>query len=44
MKTATKKIIVAAIAFGFLLGMSSCDKHTCPTYSKTELKQGGAKA
>ncbi len=39
MKTTMKKIVIAAVAFGFILGISSCEKHTCPTYSKTEVKQ-----
>lgn len=37
MKTTFKKIVVAAVALGFF-ALSSCDKHTCPTYSKIEVK------
>jgi hypothetical protein len=44
MKTTMKKIIIAAVAIGFLFGISSCDKHTCPTYSKAEVKTTEAKA
>ncbi len=44
MKTALKKMIVAAVAISFVLGISSCEKHTCPTYSQTETHQAPAKA
>jgi hypothetical protein len=44
MKSTLKTIIIAAVALGFMFGMSSCDKHTCPTYSKTEAKQTEARA
>lgn len=36
---ATKKIIMLAVAFGFLFAVSSCNKNTCPTYSKADDKQ-----
>lgn len=35
---AMKKIIIATVAAGFLFMISSCEKHTCPTYSKAEVK------
>lgn len=44
MKTALKKMIVAAVAIGFVLGISSCEKHTCPTYSQNTSQQAPAKA
>ena len=44
MKTTMKKIVIAAVAIGFVCGISSCEKHTCPTYSKTETKQAEARA
>ncbi|MDB5281711.1 MAG: hypothetical protein JWO06_786 [Bacteroidota bacterium] len=44
MKTTMKRIIIATVAVGFILGISSCDKHTCPTYSKAEVKQTEVKA
>jgi len=44
MQNTIKKIIIASVAIGFLFGVSSCDKHTCPTYSKTEVKQAETKA
>jgi len=34
MKT-MKNLLLAAIALGFVAATSSCNKHTCPTYSKT---------
>ncbi len=36
MKT-MKKIVLAAVAIGFI-ALSSCEKHTCPTYSKSVVK------
>lgn len=33
MKT-MKNLIIAFIALGFIAATSSCNKHTCPTYSK----------
>ncbi|MBS1594882.1 MAG: hypothetical protein JSS76_01920 [Bacteroidetes bacterium] len=35
--TATKKnITIAILAFAFMcVALASCDRHTCPTYSKT---------
>jgi hypothetical protein len=36
---AIKKITMVAVAFGFLFAVSSCNKHTCPTYSKAEVKK-----
>jgi hypothetical protein len=44
MKSTMKKIVIAAVAVGFVFGISSCEKHTCPTYSKAEVKQVDAKA
>lgn len=44
MKTTMRKIVIAAVAFGFVLGISSCEKHTCPTYSKAETKQADTRA
>ena len=44
MKTTMKKIVIAAVAAGFMLGISSCEKHTCPTYSKAESTQTAPKA
>jgi hypothetical protein len=44
MKTTMKKIIIAVVAVGFVFGISSCEKHTCPTYSKVEAKHVDAKA
>ncbi len=44
MKTTMKKFVIAAVAFGFVLGISSCEKHTCPTYSKVEAKQADTRA
>ena len=44
MKTTMKKIVIAAVAVGFVFGISSCEKHTCPTYSKAETKQVDSKA
>ncbi len=41
MKTTFKKIVVAAVAVGFF-ALSSCDKHTCPTYSKIEVKHNNS--
>ncbi|HRG88189.1 MAG TPA: hypothetical protein PLW44_04155 [Chitinophagales bacterium] len=37
MKSAFKKIVLAAAVIGFF-ALSSCEKHTCPTYSKIEVK------
>jgi hypothetical protein len=34
MKT-MKNLVLAVIVFGFVAATSSCNKHTCPTYSKT---------
>lgn len=31
-----KKSIVAIVAVAFVLAASSCNKHTCPTYSQAE--------
>lgn len=39
-----KKLTLAAVAFGFLFAVSSCNKHTCPTYSKADVKQTEVKA
>jgi hypothetical protein len=35
--TATKRnLTIAMIAFAFMcVALASCDRHTCPTYSKT---------
>ena len=44
MKSTMQKIIIAIVAVGFILGVSSCDKHTCPTYSKANTTQVGIKA
>jgi hypothetical protein len=44
MKTALKKVIIAAVALGFVFGISSCEKHTCPTYSQNETHHLPAKA
>ncbi len=43
MKTNMKKIIIAAVAVGFL-ALSACSNHTCPTYSKTNVKHTEVKA
>ena len=43
MKTNMKKIIIAVTAVGFF-ALSSCDKHTCPTYSKADVKHTEVKA
>lgn len=37
MKTIMKKMVLAAVAIGFI-ALSSCEKHTCPTYSKNVVK------
>lgn len=37
MKTILKKIVIATVAVGFI-ALSSCEKHTCPTYSKAVVK------
>ncbi len=37
MKTIMKKIVIAAVAIGYI-ALSSCEKHTCPTYSKNVVK------
>ncbi|HLP20234.1 MAG TPA: hypothetical protein VK174_08035 [Chitinophagales bacterium] len=42
MKSTFKKIVVAAAAFG-VFALSSCEKHTCPTYSKIEVKHNSAR-
>ncbi len=42
MKTTIKKIVIATVAIGFF-ALSSCDKHTCPTYSKNEVKHNSAR-
>ncbi len=39
-----KKSIVVAVAFGFLLIVSSCNRHTCPTYSKADIQKTEVKA
>lgn len=39
-----KRLVIALVAFGFLAGVSSCEKHTCPTYSKAEVKQTETRA
>jgi len=44
MKITMKKIVIAAVAVGFIFGISSCEKHTCPTYSKAETKQADTRA
>jgi hypothetical protein len=36
---AIKKITMVAVAFGFLFAVSSCNKHTCPTYSKADVQK-----
>ena len=43
MKTTIKKIIIATVAIGFI-ALQSCEKHTCPTYSKIEVKHSGTRA
>lgn len=43
MKTITKSFIVAAVA-GLVLGLASCSKHTCPTYSKADTQKTEVKA
>ncbi len=43
MKTTLKKLIIAMVAVGFF-ALSSCEKHTCPTYSKIEVKHSGTRA
>ncbi len=42
MKTTIRKIVIATVAIGFF-ALSSCEKHTCPTYSKIEVKQDKAR-
>ncbi|MES2620805.1 MAG: hypothetical protein V4615_08130 [Bacteroidota bacterium] len=37
MKTIMKKMIIAVVAVGFV-ALSSCNKNTCPTYSKSNVK------
>jgi hypothetical protein len=38
-----KKFVLATVAIGFL-ALSSCEKHTCPTYSKAaETKTNSAR-
>ena len=44
MKTTMKRIVIAVVAIGFVFGISSCEKHTCPTYSKAEAKQVDTRA
>ena len=35
MKATKKNISIALIAFAFMcVALASCDRHTCPTYSK----------
>jgi hypothetical protein len=43
MKTTMRKIVIAAVAIGFV-ALTSCEKHTCPTYSKGNVKQTEVKA
>lgn len=43
MKTTFKKLVIATVAVGFF-ALSSCEKHTCPTYSKIEVKHSGVRA
>jgi hypothetical protein len=44
MKNTMKRFVLAIVAAGFLFGVSSCEKHTCPTYSKAEAKQTEGRA
>ncbi|MFN8323565.1 MAG: hypothetical protein U0T74_12965 [Chitinophagales bacterium] len=37
MKTTMKKIVLATVTVAFF-ALSSCEKHTCPTYSKNVTK------
>lgn len=34
MKKMMKTVVIALVACGLIAGVSSCSKHTCPTYSK----------
>ena len=43
MITTIIKIIIATVAIGFF-ALTSCEKHTCPTYSKIEVKHSGVRA
>jgi hypothetical protein len=36
-----KKMVIATVAVGFF-ALSSCEKHTCPTYSKIEVKHNNS--
>jgi len=36
MKTNKKNILTALVVVAFLVALTSCDKKTCPTYSKVE--------
>ncbi|HWB62902.1 MAG TPA: hypothetical protein VG603_05270 [Chitinophagales bacterium] len=44
MKTTAKKIVIALVAAGFIFSISSCEKHTCPTYSQAGTIQHITKA
>jgi hypothetical protein len=44
MKSTVKTIIIAAVSTGFFFSISGCEKHTCPTYSKIEVKNSGKQA
>lgn len=43
MKTIFRKMLLAAVAIGFI-ALQSCEKHTCPTYSKANTVQQEQKA
>lgn len=36
---AISKFVIAVVAVGFIFGITSCNKHTCPTYSQAEAKK-----
>lgn len=42
MKTIFRKLLLAVVAIGFV-ALQSCEKHTCPTYSKANTTQAEQK-
>jgi hypothetical protein len=44
MKATFQKFIIAIVAIGFIFGVSSCEKHTCPTYSQSNTTHTAVKA
>jgi len=44
MKRTIRNIVYVFVTSGLLLAVSSCSKHTCPTYSKVDSKEVQTKA